>query len=177
MAGDTINAGGGRGFPWRIAGWGTAAFILLLPLVANAPWTLFDFVLMGALLGGVGLGLELAARKGNVAYRIGAALALAAAFLLVWINGAVGIIGSEREDANLLFGGVLAVALIGAIAVRGRPAGMARAMTAAAVAQLLVPVIGSTLTAKVWEPEVLGLTGVFAAIWLLSAALFRKAAA
>ena len=86
-------------------------------------WTAFDFVFMAALLGGVGLGLELAVRKTrNVAYRMAACAALAAAFLLIWINGAVGIIGSEQEDANLLYGGVLGVALIGAAAARFRPA-------------------------------------------------------
>jgi hypothetical protein len=43
-----------------------------------------------------------------------AGVALATDFLLVWINGVVGIIGSEQEDANLLHGAVLAVGLLGA---------------------------------------------------------------
>lgn len=136
---------------------------------------------MGALLGGVGVGLELAVRKtSNAAYRTAAGVALAATFLLIWINGAVGIIGSEQEDANLLYGGVLAVALIGAIVARFRPAGMALAMSATALAQALVPVIASTFgpgsKASVWSPEVLVLTGFFAALWLIAAWLFRKAA-
>jgi hypothetical protein len=144
-------------------------------------WTAFDFAFMAALLGGVGLGLELAVRiTGNAAYRTAAGAALAATFLLIWINGAVGIIGSEQEDANLLYGGVLAVAFIGAIVARFQPAGMALAMSATALAQALVPVIASTLgpdsKASVWSPEVPVLTGFFAALWLLSGWLFRKAA-
>lgn len=165
--------------PWRIVGWGGAALILLLPLVTNAPWTAFDYVFMAVMLGFVGIGLELAARKGNAAYRMAAGLALAAAFLLVWINGAVRIIGSERDDPNLLFLLVIAVALLGALLSMFRPGGMAKAMGAAALAQLAVPVAAAMLwpEARVWAPEVIGSTIVFAAMWLPSAALFRKAAA
>lgn len=76
------NGGGRRWFSWRILGWGVAALILLLPFVANAPWTLFDFLVMGVLLGGAGFVLELAVRaSGNIAYRSGAGVAVAAAFL------------------------------------------------------------------------------------------------
>lgn len=181
MTADADNSSGGHGIPWRMIGWGTAALLLLLPLVTNAPWTLSDFIFMGLLMASVGLGLELAVRKGNAAYRAAAGVALAAGFLLVWINGAVGIIGSEQEDANLLFGGVLAVALLGSIGALFRPAGMGLAMTAAAVAQALVPVVAWVLwpksTASILQPEVLVLTGFFAGMWLLSAWLFRKAAA
>jgi hypothetical protein len=46
------------------------AFILLIPLLAEAPWTLFDFVIAGVLIFGTGLTYVLAARKaGNIAYR------------------------------------------------------------------------------------------------------------
>jgi len=34
--------------------------------------------------------------------------------IIVWINGAVGITGSENNPANLLYGGVLVVGIIGA---------------------------------------------------------------
>ena len=178
--------GGKRAHLWRMLGWGTAALMLLAPLVAmqltdHVAWDAFDFAFMGALLGGVGLGMELAVRKtGNAAYRTAAAVALTATFLLVWINAAVGMIGSEQEDANLLYGGVLAVGLIGAAIARFRPGGLARAMAATAVAQAMVlaiaPISGAGSTALVWSPDVLVLTGFFAAMWLLSAWLFRKAA-
>jgi len=184
MAGK-MGGSGRHGFRWRMVGWGAAAFPLLLPWVAmqftdEVAWTVGDFAVMGALLGGIGLGLELAVRKtGNTAYRTATGAALAAALLLLWINGAVGIIGSEQEDANLLYGGVLAVALMGTIAARFRPAGMALAMCATALAQALVPAIALTFalsaTALVWSPEVPALTGFFVALWLISAWLFGKA--
>jgi hypothetical protein len=44
-----------------------------------------------------------------------------AAFILIWMNLAVGIIGSEDNPANLMYGGVLAVAIVGAFMVRFRP--------------------------------------------------------
>lgn len=167
--------------PWRIIGWGMAALILLLPLIASAPWTLSDFIFAAVLMGSVGLGLELAVRKGNAAYTMAAGVALAAAFLLVWINGAVGIIGSEREDANLLFLAVVALAFLGSVGALFRPVGMAWAMAAAAFAQALVPLIASifqlSAAALIWSPEVVLLTGFFTAMWLVSAWLFRKAEA
>lgn len=170
---------GRHGFPWRAIGWGAVGVILLLPLVTGAPWTLSDYVFMGVLLGGLGLGIELAARRGDPLYLAGAAVALAAAFLLVWVNAAVGIIGSEREDANLLFLGVLLVAMAGSAAALFRAAGMVWAMAAAAMAQLLVPPAAALAlppaTASVWSVEVLVLTCFFTGLWLLSALLFRLA--
>lgn len=175
---EAAGSGNPRGNHWRLAGWCAAALVLLLPLLADAPWTASDFIVMGALLGGVGLGLELAVRKRDPVYTMAAGVALAASFLLVWINGAVGIIGSERDDANLLFAGVLLVALGGAVLALFRPAGMARAMVAAALAQALVPVIAAAVRpgSNAWAPEVLGLTAGFVALWLGSAWLFRRAA-
>jgi hypothetical protein len=105
-------------------------------------WGLADFVLAGALVGGVGLTYELVARRsGNGAYRAAVGVALAGAFILVWTNLAVGILGSEDNPASLMYYGVLAVGIVGAIAGRFWSIGMARALLATAVAQLLVAVI------------------------------------
>jgi hypothetical protein len=74
---------------------------------------------------------------------------------------------------------VLAVGIIGAIIARFQPDGMARALVATALAQALVAVIA--LIAGMGYPaspplELLFLNGFFAALWLISAWLFRKAA-
>ena len=158
--------------------WGTAALILLVPLVMmqitdEADWDVADFVIFGAMLAGACGAYELAAKvTGNKAYRAAVGVALAAAFILVWMNLAVGIIGNEDNPANLMYGGVLAVGIIGAIIARFRPHGMARALVATALAQALVAVIA--LIAG-WGYTLI-LTGVFVALWLTSARLFRKAA-
>ena len=171
---------------WRIAGWSTAVLLLLLPLLAmqvtrEVAWSAGDFILFGAMLAVAGGTIELAARKaGNIFYRAGAVVAVAACFLLIWVNLAVGIFGSDDNDANLLFAGVIAVAAGGAFAARFRAAGLATAMIAAAAAQTLVGIIA--LAAGLASPGPVGLyevavgTGLFGGLWLLSAWLFRTAA-
>jgi hypothetical protein len=163
-----------------------AALILLLPLVAmqftdEVDWDETDFVVMGAMLFAACGTYELAARMtGNVAYRAAVGVAVVAAFILVWMNLAVGIIGSEDNPANLMYGGVLAVAILGALVVRFQPRGMARTLAATALAQALVGVIaliaGLGSTGANWPRVIVVLTAFFAALWLLSAWLFRKAA-
>ncbi|MEA1882091.1 MAG: hypothetical protein U9N31_06800 [Candidatus Marinimicrobia bacterium] len=161
--------------------------ILLLPLIAmqftdEVVWDLADFAAAGVLLFGTGLAYELMARKGGtVAYRAAVGVALATVFLLVWVNAAVGIIGSENNDANLMYFGVLSVGIIGAILARLQPLGMARALFVTALAQALVPVIALTI----WQPTSWGAAGVFGVfvlnaffVMLLvgSALLFKRAA-
>ena len=185
MAGNTGSGGGARANRARVAVWGTAAALVSLPLVAmlleyEVNWGVEDFVFAIALVAGVGIPFELAVRATrSTAYRAAAGLALAAAFVLVWINLAVGIIGSEDNSANLMFFGVLSVGMAGAAIARFRPRGMARALVATAIAQGLVAVVallaGSGSRAS-GPGEILGLTGFFAALWLASAWLFQKAA-
>jgi hypothetical protein len=158
------------------------AFILLVPLLTAPAWNLFDFVFAGALIFGTGLTFVLVASKaGNIAYRAAVGVALAAAFILVWLTGAVGIIGSEDNNANVMYFGVLAVGIVGAIVARLRPRGMARALFATALAQALVSVIALiiTLGSPGSPPGVLGtliLNGFFVGLFVGSAWLFREAA-
>ncbi len=158
-----------------------AAFILLLPLLAmqitdEVVWDLTDFAVAGALLVGTGLTYELVARKaGNIAYRAAGGVALAAALLIVWINLAVGIIGTEGSPANLMYIGVLAVGGIGAIVARFQPHGMARALFATALAQALVAII-ALIAGMQPAPALNVVNGFFVALFVGSALLFRNAA-
>jgi hypothetical protein len=185
MAGNTANGGGRRRSRWRIAAWGTAAALILLPLFAmqvtdEVNWDETDFAFASVLILGTGVTYELAVRMTRKsAYRAAVGVALAAAFILVWVNAAVGIIGSEDDHANLMYGGVLAVGIVGAIVARFQPDGMARALVATALAQALVAAIA--LVAGLGSPgsgplEIVALNGFFAALWLMAAGLFRKAA-
>ena len=127
MASKADGSGGGR-VPWRIIGWAIPVGLLTIPLINQWPWTLSDFIFMGALFAIVGGTFELALRaSGNGSYRLGAAVAIVTAFLLVWVNLAVGIIGNEDNPLNLMFFGVIVAALVGAIAARFNADGMARA--------------------------------------------------
>ncbi len=117
---------------------------------------------------------------GNTAYKSAVGLALATPFLLVWMIGAVGVLGREGDSADLMYTGVLAVGIIGAIIARFQPRGIARALFATALAQALVAVIA--LIAGMHQApyssvgEILSFNGFFVALFLGSAWLFRKAA-
>ncbi len=181
-----VNGSGRRGNPWLTAIWvSVTALILLTPLAATqftdeVSWTVGDFAFAGGMLVGSGIIYEMAARVGNLAYQAAVVVALGAVVLIMWTTGAVGIIGSEANPASLLYVGVAGLAVIGAIIARGRPAGMARAMSVLAIAQLLIPLIAfagvADPTSDVLPPEVFAATGFFTGMWLLSAWLFRKAA-
>jgi hypothetical protein len=185
MAGEADSGGEGRGVFRRRAPWAFAALVLLLPLVAMrftdaVVWDGTDFAVAGAMLLSACGAYELAARTGNRAYQAAVALAAVAALILVWMNFAVGVIGSEDDPANLMYGGVLAVGLLGAVIARFRPRGMAYALCATALAQALAGAValvaGWGAAGANWPGVVVVLTGFFTALWLVSASLFRKAA-
>ncbi|WP_309083627.1 hypothetical protein [Chelativorans sp.] len=186
MAENSETHGGRRAGRWRIVAWAVAALLLLLPLVAmrftgEVDWDETDFLVMGVLLFGACGAFELAARMtGSTAYRAAVAVALLGTFLLIWINLAVGIIGSEDNPANLMYLGVLAVGIVGAFIARFRPDGMARALAGTALAQILVAAIalagGLGSEGENWPQVIVVLNGFFAALWLVSAWLFWEAA-
>ena len=171
---------------WRIARWGVAAALLALPAVAmrftpEVNWTGGDFVAAAVMLGLPLLGYDaVSARSEGFAYRAGAALALLAAFLLVWIDLAVGIVGEGGNRASLMYAGVLALAYGGAIASRLKPNGLARTMLIVAVAQVAAPVVAVVgamgSDGPIWPWDAIGVTAVLATLWLSAAALFRRAA-
>lgn len=180
------NGGRWYGSRWRIVAWAAAALMLVLPWFAmqvtnEVDWDVADFILFGTMLVGAGGTCELAAWKtGNTAYRAAVGVALVAAFILVWMNLAVGIIGSEDNPANAMYGVVLTIGIIGAVTARLQPLGMARAMVATALAQAsaaaIALIVGLGASAANWPGDVVTLTSCFAALWLLSAWLFWKAA-
>jgi hypothetical protein len=163
------------------------AAILLVPLLGNYfvdgwNWDLIDFIIMGTAIFGIGLAYELIAKKmGHKIYRIAFGIGLAGAFLLFWVNSAVGIIGNEGQPANLLYGAVFLVGLIGSLIARFKPRGMAVTLFVAAVTQMLVPVVALIIwppPATSWSPGVSGvfvLNAFFAALFVVSGLLFQRA--
>jgi hypothetical protein len=155
--------------PWRLLGWGTIAALLALPAILRFPWTASDFIIMGLLLGSVGLGIEYLVRlSGNAFVRLGAILAVLTSFMTIWSNLAVGMIGSEDNNYNLLFIGLLALVLTGSIRVRMHPAAMVKVMLAAAAGQGALALGGLAV-----DQRGALFSGIFVISWLLSAALFR----
>jgi CubicO group peptidase (beta-lactamase class C family) len=120
----------------------------------------------------------------GTAYRAAVGVALAAAFILFWMIGAVGLMGTgDDHPADVMYVLVPVVGSIGATIARFQPHGMSRAMIAAALAQMLVPVIvviARLNLVPISTSELISFTlilnGPFAALYLGSAWLFRKAA-
>ncbi len=169
---------------WRIAAWTVAALVLLLPGVAmrftdEVAWSPADFAVFGAMILSAGLAFELAVRKtGNRMYRFATGVALAAAFVLVWLSLGVGIIGKDGDPANLMYFGVLGVGIIGALIGRFRPGGMSRALLAMAFAQIVVA--GIALFGGLGRPwsgplELSLLNGFFVVLFAGSGLLFHLA--
>jgi hypothetical protein len=164
--------------------------LLLLPLLGvlftdEVNWGPGDFIIAGILLTGTALLFEVAARlTGNRAYRAAVALAVVTGLVLIWLNLAVGLIGSEDNPANIMYFGVLLIGFAGAIVARLRPHGMARALFATATAQALVPVIALLINRPpMATPQAFyGVLGVFilntffVMLFIGSAFLFRHAA-
>ncbi len=163
----------------RIAIWGLAAALWLLPLLAmqftdEVNWTAFDFVFWAGMLLVACTAYEVVSRMSpNRAYRAGVGVAVVTGFLVVWVNGAVGMIGDEDNAWNLLFLVALVAGALGALLCWFRPAGMAWSLYATAAIHGAVALVA--LVAG-WDMRGAVFALCFVLPWLLSAGLFRLAA-
>lgn len=165
---------------WRIAGWGVLAALLILPAIAmrfspEVDWTVSDFVFAGIILAALGIGGEIALRVGrNAPHRSGIGIAALGSFLTVWINGAVGMLGSEDEPTNLIFIALVGVAIVASLLVWFRPSIMRWIMAALSAGQFAVGIAAGLWTMPGHAIE-WGVLSFFALIWSASAACFHAA--
>lgn len=115
----------------------------------------------------------------RTSYLLALAVALGTALFLFFGIGALGIIGDGGRP-DLMYVAALAIALVGAVVARLRPRGMALALGATAVATFLVGVVAIAAGLHD-EPgasviEILGLSGMYAALFALSGWLFLRSA-
>jgi hypothetical protein len=113
----------------------------------------------------------------NVTYRLALGLAALTALFLVYGIGALGIIGAGGEP-DRMYVGVLVVLVVGTVAARLRPAGMALTLFATATAQMLIAVL-AVVAGYQDEPgasvvEILGVNAMYAGLFGLSAWLFWR---
>lgn len=163
----------------RVAIWGFAGSLFLLPLVAmqftsEVNWDGFDFLVWGTMLLVACATYELVSRMSpNRAYRLGAGAAIVTGFLVFWANAAVGMIGDEDNVYNALFLGAIFVGAVLALLSWFRPRGMARALYATAAVHGAV-----ALYALVAGLDMRGaiLSLCFTLPYLFSAGLFSLAA-
>lgn len=156
--------------------------LLLVPLIAmqftsEVNWSVSDFIVAGVLLLGCGLLLERAwSRTGNFAHRLAYGLAIFTGLLLIWVNLAVGLIGSEDNSVNLLYGLVLLTEVFGSLVVRFRPQGMFRVLLLTAAVQTSIPVIAllAGWMRHAYLPFELGANALFVLLFVVSAQLFNR---
>lgn len=158
--------------------------LLMIPLVAmqftqEVMWTLGDFIFAAVMIFGTGLTYLTVTRKaGQTVYRLAVAVALAAGFLLIWLNGAVGIIGSEDNLINAWYYAVALAGIAGALLSRFYAKGMALTMLVMALGQALIAVValgrGYYLEPHSSVTEVILVNGFFITLFTVSALLFRQ---
>ena len=163
------------------------SMLLLIPFLATlisdqVNWDVFDFLILGTILAALAIIYEIAINKSeNTIYKVAVAIASIAMLLLFWVNGGVGIIGSEDQPANYLYGVVLLIILFGIPISKFKADKMAQTMFIAAGAQMLVPVVAYLIwppPLTSWAPGVVGvylMTAFFAMLFLVSGLLFRRA--
>lgn len=170
----------GTGKMWFAIRWGIALILLLTPLAmmqltSDWSWTVGDFLFAGILIGSPLLLFELAARTGRSrAYNLGWAVTLGSCFLLIWST-------VVRDDGNGI-GFFLIVLAVGVGAFAGKCAADSLFRTLLGVS-LMQALFGAAVATAPVVTQIAGAsryyalyTLLFCALWILSAACFRKAA-
>ncbi len=157
--------------------------LLMVPLVAmqftaEVDWSVFDFILMGTLIFGTGVVYEwISSRGNNKSYRIAVSIAVFTVFLLTWVNMAVGIIGSDKNDANLMYFSLIPIGLAGALIVKFQANGMAVVAFVLAGIQMLIPITAFIINKPDFDPgvaAVFAINAVFSVLFIGSGLLFKR---
>ncbi|MFT3729615.1 MAG: hypothetical protein QM759_17470 [Terricaulis sp.] len=134
---------------------------------------LVAFTVMGAMAGLLAIFIV---KSRDVFYRLGGAAAVLTAFVLIWSNLAVGIVGEPNNPINLLYFGTLVFGAAGATVARLEARGMAVTMFAVSLAQCVCIVLAlATRAGDYLMPSVI-VTAFLSAGFSTSAWLFLQAA-
>ena len=158
-------------------------FLLMIPFVAmqitnEVNWSTTDFLLVGILLFSSGLTFVLVTRNSaNLIYRIAMGSAIGITLLLVWVNLAVGLIGSGPHAGNLMYIGVLIIVISGIFISRFNAHGMQLTMFGTALSLVVIAVIALLLNMDDYPgssvTEIIGVNAFFGTLFLISGLLFR----
>lgn len=157
--------------------------LLLIPYIASFVvdgmlWTGSDFVFAWIMFSFLALAFSFVMGSTRPSsYKMAVAIGAVSAFLLVWVTGAVGIIGDG--DINLLYAIVALILVAGSLIVRMRAAGMAYVLYAAALVQFAIPFVALSIGAPDFSPgvlQVIVLNGFWVAMFIVSGVLFSDAA-
>ena len=116
--------------------------------------------------------VAIAARVSSERYFLaGVILAGIGGFALIFINLAVGIIGSSEDPRNLVFYAIPALGFLGAIVGRFKSTILIRLLMVMAAVQLSAAFLAPIDMVRIMIP----FTGLFVGLWLSSAFLIRRA--
>lgn len=161
--------------------------LLMIPFFAmlfssGVDWSLGDFFFAGILLFGTGFTYVLLTRKANTStYKAGAAVGLFTGLFLIWVNLAVGIIGSEDNPVNMIYFGVIGFGILGAVKSRFKSHGLSITMFVLSFVLFLIAVVvliyawiqnADFTTRKIMT--YIGAHGLFILLFLISGVLFRQ---
>jgi hypothetical protein len=183
---DKNDRGGRRRSLWKSPALVAALVVTILLLASHFVdgwnWHPGAFVVVGALVFGIGFTYELVTRNRDaIAYRAAVGIAFATAFLLMWGNF---VQMADVNPAAAMYFGVPVVGIIAAAVARLQPKGMARALLVTALAQamvlaaVLIILLARNPQITSWTPpELRGVGGnaVNVILFAGSALLFRKA--
>lgn len=139
-------------------------------------WDALDFLVAAGLIGATGLALVPLFRNGHApAYRLAATTAVVGCLALVWVNLAVGLVGSAANDFNVLYAFVPLLGLVGTLISRASARGLG--LTAAGMAILMVVLLAASI---VTQPDAFAAPGtglhiLFIAVFAFSAWQFLRA--
>lgn len=160
--------------------------LLLIPFIAmrfseDVVWTLSDFILAGIMIFGTGITYNLVTRKSKrIAYRVAIGFALLTGLFLIWSNLAVGLIGSEDNEFNLLYFLVIGVGIMGAFIARFKANGMIITLCSMAAIQAIITIAalftGMAEVSASSVYEILAINGFFITAFIVAAMLFHYAA-
>jgi len=172
----------------RLIIWAIIAVLILLLFLAmlfadEVQWN--EVIAYGLLLSAIGgfyeLGRWLKTCQG--AYRFAFGFGFTSVLFLGWVSGAIGIIGSENNPANLMYGAVFVAWIIGSLISRFRSRGMAWTFLVMAFIQMSVPIFALFVwpaQASWGEAGVIGVlvfNSIFVGLFVSTALLFRRASA
>lgn len=159
------------------------AALLAVPFIAmqftiEVNWSISDFIIAAILVFSAACSLLLLLQaSADLRYKAGVVVAIGTTFLLIWVNLAVGIIGSGATFANIVYSVVVAIVLAGTFLSRFAAKGLERTMFAAAGALVLITIVQlADMMHNNSVMEVLMANAFFAALFVTAALLFRNTA-
>ena len=139
-------------------------------------WDLLDVLAAAVLLGGTALAIGLVFRTARApTYRLAAITGVLACLALVWINAAVGLVGTAENDFNMVYNLIPLAGFAGAVIIRAKANGLAVTAIVLAAPMAAALAAGLVSQAAVIAPQVIGLHLLFMAGFSFAAWQFRLA--